>query len=155
MNKNIKTTKAVKETNALKLPLWFWVISILGLLWFLMDLMAFVMRVFMFDAMMSDMPENQQRLYIAMPSWVNVIFSLEVFGGVLGCIGLLLKKRWALVFFIISIIGVLTQTYYVYFMSDAISLMGAPAIIMPLVAIFIGTGLIFTMKQATSRCWIK
>lgn len=155
MNENIKTAEAENEKSALKLPIWFWIISTLGLLWFLMDLMAFVMRIFMFDTMMSGMPENQQSLYLVMPSWVNGVFSLEVFGGVFGCIGLLLKKKWALVFFIISIVGVLTQTCYVYFMSDAISLMGAPAIIMPLVAIFIGLGLIAFTKLATLKDWIE
>ena len=155
MNEDIKKSDVVDELNKSPIPVWFWVVSILALLWFLMDMSAFVMRVFMLDKMLSDMPENQRILYLNMPSWVNMIFALEVFGGLIGCIGLILKKRWALLLFIISIVGVLMQTFYVYFLSEAVSLMGAPAIVMPLIAIIIGSGLIFLAKLSVSKRWIN
>lgn len=146
MSEDVKKTKP---------PVWFWVVSILALLWFLMDMSAFVMRVFMLDSMLGDMPENQQILYTSMPSWVSVVFALEVVGGLLGCVGLILRKKWALPLFIISIAGVLLQTFYVYFLSDAISLMGAPAVIMPLVGIAIGAGVIVLTRFAVSNRWIN
>jgi len=57
--------------------------------------------------------------------------------------------------FVLSIVGVLCQTFYVYFLSDAISIMGAPAVVMPLVAIAIGVGMIALTKSATSRLWLR
>ena len=135
-------------------PVWFWVISIIALLWYLMDVSAFFMRVLMTDDAISAMAEDQQHLYRDMPLWVNVVFAGEVFGGALGCVGLLLKKQWALPLFVVSILGVLCQTFYVYFLSDAISIMGAPAVVMPLVAILISIGMIVLAKSATSRHWL-
>jgi len=136
-------------------PVWFWLISTITLLWFLMDVMAFFMRVFMTDDFIQAMPENQQHLYRNMPVWVNIVFAGEVFGGTLGCIGLLLRKKWALYLLVVSIVGVLSQTFYVYFLSDAISTMGTPAIVMPLVAMLIGTGVIVLAKIAISRGWLR
>lgn len=144
MNTEIKTS----------VPKWFWVVSTLALLWYLMDMSAFFMRTLMLQDMLKQMPNVQQNLYLSMPSWVNMVFAAEVFGGVLGSLCLLLKKRWALILYGISIAGVLLQTCYVYFLSDAISVMGTAAIAMPLVAIIIGTVMIFFTKSAISKAWI-
>ena len=145
-------TKGSHETSP---PVWFWVISVMALLWFLMDTSAFVMRVFMTDDVVRAMPENQQHLYRDMPVWVNIVFAGEVFGGAFGCVGLLLKKKWALPLFAVSILGVLSQTFHVYFLSDAISTMGTPAVVMPLLAILIGTGMIGLTRSAISKGWLQ
>lgn len=136
-------------------PVWFWLVAGIALLWFLMDSSAFYMRVAMSDEFLNSMPENQRHLYTNMPIWVNVVFAAEVAGGSLGCAGLLLRKRWALPLFIVSIAGVLSQTVYVYFLSDAISTMGAPVIVMPLVAIVIGAGMIVVTRTAIARGWLR
>lgn len=140
-------------SNMSPIPKWFWVVAIIALLWYLMDMSTFVMRVFMLEQMLQSMPDAQKTLYLAMPSWVNGIFAAEVFGGVLGCVALLLRKKWALPLFCISIVGVLCQTFYIYFLSDAIRIMGAPAIVMPLVAIVIGVGMIVLARVSMSEGW--
>jgi hypothetical protein len=112
------------------------------------------MRVFMTDGYIKAMPENQQHLYRNMPRWVNIVFAGEVFGGALGCVGLLLRKRWALPLFSVSVLGVLSQTFHIYFLSDAISTMGTPAVVMPLLAILIGIGMIVLAKSAVSKGWL-
>ena len=151
MNVDTTTTGAKESSHEASPPVWFWVISIIALLWYLMDMSAFYMRVFMTDDVMKAMPENQQHLYRNMPLWVNIVFAGEVFGGALGCVGLLLRKKWALPLFAVSILGVLSQTFHIYFLSDAISTMGTPAVVMPLVAILIGIGMIVLAKQQFPR----
>ncbi len=76
---------ATESSQKTSPAVWFWVISIIALLWFLMDMSAFFMRVLMTDIVIKAMPENQQHLYRNMPLWVNIVFAGEVFGGVLGC----------------------------------------------------------------------
>jgi hypothetical protein len=148
-------TDATESSHKASPPVWFWVISIIALLWFLMDMSAFFMRVLMTDDVIKAMPKNQQHLYRNMPLWVNIVFAGEVFGGVLGCVGLLLRKKWALPLFAVSILGVLSQTFHVYFLSDAISTMGTPAVVMPLLAILIGIGMIVLAKSAISKGWLR
>lgn len=148
-------TDVTQHSGTTSPPVWFWVIPIIALIWYLMDMSAFFMRALMIEDVINAMPENQQHLYINMPLWVNSVFAAEVFGGVLGCVGLLLRKKWALPLFVISLLGVLSQTFYVYFLSDAISTMGAPAIVMPLLAILISVVMIGLAKSAASRNWLR
>ena len=151
MNEDATETDATESSGKTSPPVWFWVISIIALLWYLMDMSAFFMRVLMTDDVIKAMPENQQHLYRNMPLWVNIVFAGEVFGGALGCVGLLLRKKWALPLFVVSILGVFSQTFHVYFLSDAISIMGTPAVVMPLLAILIGIGIIVLAKSAISK----
>ena len=136
-------------------PKWFWLVAALALLWYLMDMSGFFMRTLMLPDMLKGMPDEQHSLYLNMPAWVNVVFAAEVFGGVLASLCLLFKKRWALFLYIVSIAGVLLQTLYIYFLSEAISLMGAAAIVMPLIAVIIGTSMICFSKFAISKGWIS
>lgn len=140
-------------SNISRVPVWYWVVSVIGLLWFLMDFSAFYMRVFALEQAMQSMSEGQRGLYSNMPSWVNFAFALEVFGGLSGCVGLLLRKRWARWLLIISLAGVVCQTAYVFFLSSAVSVMGAPAVIMPLVAIAITSVLLFVAHKAYVSGW--
>ena len=102
----------------------FWAISIVALLWYLMDMSAFFMRIAISEEALSGMSENQRRQIQNIPLWVNIVFAFEVFGGTLASVGLLLRKNWALPLFVISLFGVLAQTTYIYFLSDSIALMG-------------------------------
>lgn len=155
MNEDATKTDAMESSRITSPPVWFWVIASIALLWFLMDMSAFFMRVLMTDDVINAMPENQQHLYRNMPLWVNIVFAGEVFGGALGCLGLLLRKKWALPLFVVSILGVLSQTFHIYFLSDAISAMGAPAVVMPLVAILISIGMIVLANSAISKGWLR
>jgi hypothetical protein len=85
---------------------------------------------------------------------VNVVYGLEVFGGLMGSIALISKKKWAFILFLISIMGVLSQTVYVWFVSDAIEVMGQPAIVMPIVGIVIGVVMVVFSRSAISKNWI-
>ena len=155
MDEDATETDATESSDKTSPPVWFWVISVIALLWYLMDMSAFFMRVLMTDDVIKAMPDNQQHLYRNIPLWVNIVFAGEVFGGALGCVGLLLRKKWALPLFVVSILGVLSQTFYVYFLSDAISTMGTPAVVMPLLAILIGIGMIVLAKSAISKRWLR
>ena len=155
MNEEAGQADAPDSSHQTSPPVWFWLVSVIALLYFLMDVSAFFMRVFMTDQMILAMPENQQHLYRNMPVWVNIVFAGEVFGGALGCFGLLRRKKWALPLFAVSLLGVLAQTFHIYFRSDAISTIGAPAVVMPLLAILIGTGTIALTRTAVSRRWLR
>ena len=147
--------EAIGEGTETRPRIWFWVVAAIGLVWYAMDMSAFFMRVWMIDDVISQMPEDQRHLYLDMPLWVNVVFAGEVFGGVLGCLALLLKKGWALPLFLVSLAGVLGQTFHVYFLSDAIRTMGTPAVVMPLVAILISVGMIGLTRLASARKWLS
>jgi len=138
-----------------KLPIWFWIISVLSLLWFFMDMAGFYSRVFMLEQIADKMSETQLALYQVIPSWVNVVYGLKVFGGLMGSLALLSRKKWAFIMFLISIMGGLSQTVYVWFISDAIDVMGRPAIVMPAIGIVIGVVMVVASRYTITKNWIK
>jgi hypothetical protein len=147
--------QTAQGSAASSLPVWFWIVSILALAWYLMDTSAFFMRVLMTEEVIKAMPENQQHLYRDMPLWVNIAFACEVFAGTLGCISLLLRKSWALPLFVVSLVGVVAQTSNIWLLTDAIEAMGAPAVVMPLVAMIIGIAMIALSRSAIPRGWLR
>ena len=144
-----------EETADLSVPVWFRVVSVIALLWYLMDTSAFFMRVFITAELLQAMPQVQRQHLAGIPSWVNFVFAFEVFGGTLGCICLLIRRKWALPLFIASILGVLSQTTHIWFMSDAVSLMGSSAVVMPLVAIVLGAAMIVLCRAAIAKGWLQ
>ncbi|WP_103865962.1 hypothetical protein [Aquimarina sp. I32.4] len=142
----------MKNTN--KLPVWFWVIGIIALLWNIMGVMAYVGQAFITDEALTRLPENEQNFYKNTPIWVTAAFAIAVFAGTLGCIALLVRKKWASFLFITSLVGVLGQAVYNFFIQDYIALSGS-RVIMPCIVIVVAFFLVWFAKKSQSNLWIS
>lgn len=100
----------------------------------------------------AGMNEAQQELLNATPPWVNVAFGLAVIGGTLGCLCLVMKKKIAVPILTLSLLGVLAQNTYVFFMSNSVELMGVG--LAPLV-ILIAIGLVPFSLFGAAKNWLK
>ncbi|WKK64617.1 hypothetical protein [Lutimonas zeaxanthinifaciens] len=134
-----------------KNPKGFWIIGIVALLWNLMGVAEYLQLAYMKEETLAAMPVEQQALYENVPAWVTGAFALAVFGGLLGCILLLMKKKLATVVFIISLISVLAQMSYSIFMTNAMEVMGAMAIFMPILVIVISIFLVWYSRKMESE----
>ena len=90
----------------------FYVISSMALVWNLMGVFNYLGQVLMSDEVLASLPKDQQLLYQDVPAWVTAAFAVAVFSGTLGAVFLLLKKKIASTFFILSFIGIVTQMSY-------------------------------------------
>ena len=143
-------------TETLKLPTTFWIIAIVGLIWNLMGVGAFVGQAFITDEALSAMTEAQRALYESTPQWLNVIFGIAVLTGLLGCIALLMKKSWGVLMFVVSIIAVLIQNFYSWFATDAIDIYGSvQGVIMPCLIIALGGFLLYYSRSCRSKGWLS
>ena len=82
----------------------FWIISVLALLWNLIALMPLYTQVFISPEALAAMPDAERALYETSPTWMNTIFAIAVFGGIIGCILLLMRKALAITIFLTRII---------------------------------------------------
>lgn len=111
---------------------WFWLVGIVAVMWNLMGVVAYLMQAYMSPETLAAMEEAQRTLYENQPAWVTGAFALGVFSGLAASILLLLRKRLAFQLFVISLISVLAQMTYVFFLSNSMQVMGGPrAAIMP------------------------
>ncbi|MBW1296506.1 hypothetical protein [Aquimarina litoralis] len=137
-----------------KVPKWYWVISILALIWNIMGVIAYLAQAYMTDEMVKAMPQSEQNFYNNFPAWVTAVFAIAVFSGTLGCIALLLRKKWAILLFIISMLAVFAQQYYNFFIQDFVELTGQ-RVYMPVIIVIFGFSLIWFSKSAKDKGWIS
>ncbi len=142
------------STNA-KVPTWFWVLSVLALLWNLMGVFAYLAEAYMTDETFATLPEAQQALYNARPSWVTGAFATAVFAGTLGSIGLLVRKKWAFPVFVLSLVGVLGQMTYQFFLSNTFEVFGNVFMIMPIAVTLIAIALVFFSRASIQKTWLR
>ena len=144
----------MSDQNA-KLPIFFWVVAVVGLIWNLLGVMNFFGQTFMSEETMAALPQEQQALFEAVPSWMTVIFAIAVFSGTLGCLGLLLKKAWAVPLFLASLLAVVVQVSYNLFVINIGSVLGPMTVVVTILILVIGVFLYFYSKQAKTKGWIR
>jgi len=141
------------ENSTQKIPVWYWIVAVLALLWNGLGVMAYLMKAFITDEMITALPEEQQAEYLMeMPSWYTAVFALAVFCGFLGALCLLIKKKWAYILFIISAITATTQHVYLFASGHIKDIATA---IMPIMVIVVCIALVLLAKSAINKQWIK
>lgn len=91
--------------SSVKLHWGFWVVCIIGLVWNAGGAVNYLMQTNM--EFVRSMPATHQAIIVGRPIWATGGFAIGVFGGVLGCIFLLLKRRSSINIFLISLIGII------------------------------------------------
>ena len=138
----------MNENPTQKPPIWYWIITAIALLWNIMGIGAYFAQTLMTPEIMAALPQDQQDMYANLPSWYLIVFAIAVFAGSLGCLALLLRKKWAYLLLLISAIAAVIQMSYLAFgikMANAMT----PMIIIVAIA------LVWLSKYATKKGWIK
>ena len=98
-------------------PKWYMPVAIIALLWNLIGCAAYLMDVTLTPEAVAAMSPDQQALYAARPAWAVAVYAIAVWGGVLGCVGLIMKKRWAKGALLVSLLGLIAQDIALFGMS--------------------------------------
>jgi len=133
----------------------FWVISSIALVWNLMGVFNYLDQAFMTDKILETLPKEQQILYQDVPAWVTAAFAIAVFSGTLGSLFLLLKKKIASTFFIISFLGIMGQMSYGLLIDQNSDSYGPMGIAMPIIIIAFGGYLIWYSRKANEHRWLS
>ena len=144
----------MNETQ-IKIPIWFWIVVAILLIWNLMGIANFFMQISLSEEDIIALPESQQLYYDYFPLWIQGAFALGVFGGTWGSIGLLLKKKWAMPLFIASMIGILVQMTHNLIIALSHEAMLNEVATYALIIISVGLIAIWLTKYATGKNWIK
>ena len=91
-------------------PWHLWLVGILGGLWSAMGAVSFILTQMNAEAVMSRFPPPQREYFASFPWWADGFWAIGVFGGVIGCILLLLKNRLALPVLLASLIGTIVSS---------------------------------------------
>ena len=138
-----------------KVATWFWIVASLMVLWNIMGLASFSYHVFITDEMLAAMPEKESALFDEYPLWTDITFGIAVFGGLLGSIGLLLRKRWSKILLKVSLIAILIQMSHSLFFTDSMEVYGPKTVVMPIILIVIAIFLIWFANLADKKGWLR
>lgn len=112
------------SASVVAVPRHLWVVGVLALLWNSIGAFDYVMTESRNDAYMNQFTPVQRAYFYAFPAWVVATWALAVWGGVLGSILLLLRKRWAVPVFAVSLATMVITTMYNFVLTDGVAVMG-------------------------------
>lgn len=123
--------------SKINLPKWFYAVVSIALLWNLMGIVNFFMQINLSPEDIAALPEAEQALMNNTPLWNTIAFALGVFGGSIGCVGLLMRKAWSMMALLVSLVAVIAQmTYWLYF-TTAVEVYGNSTYVMPIIVILV------------------
>ena len=113
-------------------PWHLWLVGILGLLWDSMGAFDYLMTQTQNESYMSQFTPEQLEFFYGFPTWVVAFWALAVWGGVLGTLLLLLRKRLSVPVLLGSFLAMIVTAVHNFFLSNGLEVMG-------------GTGLVFSV----------
>lgn len=137
-----------------KPPVWFWIVSVLALLWNAGGVSQYLQQAYKVESFRANFTPEQLEMMDNTPAWVTAAFAIAVFSAFLACVGLLVRKKWAKPLFLLSLLAVIVQMGYTFFISDMKDAMKPAALGMTLSIIVIAVLLYWFAKHSASKKWI-
>ncbi|WP_418603906.1 hypothetical protein [Hwangdonia sp.] len=132
-----------------KPPVWFWIVSVIALAWNAMGVDQYLGKAYNTERWRSALTQEQLDIVSNHPTWLTAVFAIAVFSGALGCIALLLRKKWAYSLLSLSLFAVIIQMGY--FLANGHTDNLGMTISIILFSIF----LVWFSKHSKSKGWIS
>lgn len=133
-------------------PKWYVVVAVIALLWNLLGCVAYLADV---SAKPETMTPQQQALRAARPAWAVAATATAVWLGAAGCIGLLVRRRWATPLLVVSLIGIAAQDFGLFVLARQIVKPGPPVFVIQGLVLAVGIALVMLARTAARRGWMK
>jgi hypothetical protein len=136
-------------------PGWFWAAAIAALLFEIIGCFFFAVEARMSAAEIAALPLDQRAMLDARPGWFYVAFGLAVGVGLLGSIGLLLRKTWAAPALLASLIFAILQFSSIVIVPAMRDVTPSDALAVPIVVIICCYGIWQLARLAKRRGWLS
>lgn len=138
-----------------RVPGWYWAVATVALLWGAMGCYAYVTQVSMDSAALAQLPAEQREIWAAMPGWAVGAYAVAVWAGLLGAVGLLLRRSWAKLAFAASLVAVIVQFGWSFLATPILRSMGASAALFPAFILIVTASLLWFSGYAAKRGWLR
>jgi hypothetical protein len=132
-------------------PWHLWVVGIFATLWSAGGAMDYVMTQTRNDAYMNNFTPEQLDFFYAIPTWAVACWAIAVWGGVLGGLLLLMRKRHAVIVFLVSLVALILTAIQNYALSNGMEVMGEPFVLLFTAAIFVFSALFYIYTRAMDK----
>ncbi|MGH6730130.1 MAG: hypothetical protein ACREBK_08245 [Sphingomicrobium sp.] len=136
-------------------PAWYWMAAVAALLFELIGCFFYIVEVRMSTAEIAALPLDQRTMLEARPSWFYTAFAIAVWVGLIGAIGLLLRKAWAAPLLLASMVAAIIQFSSIVIVPEMRAVTPSDALAVP-IAVIIGCYSIWQLaKLAKRRGWLS
>jgi len=102
----------MSESSAARVPVHLWIVGVLSLLWNAYGCFDYLMTQTRNASYLAGFTAEQMAVFDRMPAWVNAAWAVGVWGALLGSVLLLLRRRWSVHAFRLSLLGAAVGTAY-------------------------------------------
>ena len=135
-------------------PKWFMPVAVLALLWNLLGCFMIFQDATMTPEAVAQLPADMQAVHAARETWMVIGSIVAVAAGALGCLGLVLKRRWATPLLILSVLGLVAQDLGFLLISRGTPIPSAGWIMQGLVFV-IAVLLVLMARKAARNGWLR
>ncbi len=139
----------MSENTTNKPAVWFWIVSVIGLIWNAMGVNAYLQQAYNTDSYREMYTAEQLEIVANQPTWLTAAFAIAVFAGALGCLLLLFRKVLAHTLLVLSLLAVIVQMGYVLVQGQASS------IGMTIMIIVFSILLVVFSRHSKAKGWIS
>ncbi len=137
------------ENSTNKPLIWFWIVSVLGLVWNAMGVNAYLQQAYDTEGYREMYTQEQLEIAANFPAWVTAAFAVAVFAGAFGCLALLLRKKIAGSLLLISLLAVIFQMGYILINGYTSSM------VMTIMIIVFAFFLVWFSRKAAANGWVS
>lgn len=135
-------------------PIWYWVAAIGALLFECLGCFFYVAEVRLTPEQIAMLPLDQAAMLSARPAWYYAAFGVAVWVGLIGAIGLLLRKSWSVPMLLASLVAVVVQ-FSAIFIVPAMRVVTSDALLGPIIVIVVCYGIFMLSRLARRRGWLR
>ena len=143
----------MSKTRA-KTPVWYWILAVIGLMWFAMGAFDYIATQYRFDFYIAEYTEEQLAYFYGFPAWYVAIWAISVWGAVAGAVLLLMRKKASSLMFLISLISFIIAAIYSYGFTNAMEMMGGIGTVIFSAVIFLSILGYFWLARSASASGI-
>lgn len=133
-------------------PAWFRIVALLAVLWNAFGLFQYLSTVGLFGDPMAGMTDAQRAAAESIPAAITGAFAIGTLAGLIGSVGLLLRRRWALPLLVLSLLALIALEGWIVFLSGALELFGGIAL--PATIVVVAALLAWLAYHARGRGWL-
>lgn len=133
-------------------PAWYWAVALAAILFEGSGAFLFGNSL-MLDP--STLPIDQRAVYDATPQWMTIAWAVAIGAGILGAVGLILRRRVAEPLLLLSLIAVAVQFSGLFLVRQLREITPEDHLLIPVIILILAYAFWQTAKLAKRRGWLK
>ena len=142
----------MQEAVQARSPAHVWIVGILATLWNAFGAYDYIMTQTNNAAYLSQFSAEERAFFDSFPGWMEAFWALGVWGALIGSLLLLIRSRYAVHAFGLSLVGIVVGMGYQYLVMEAPeSLTSGAMAVMPWVILAVGIVLLIYARNQAAK----